>query len=69
VIHWRCHGRSGEIVYSWHVLMERIEANAEFLDLFIAHKERGSLEKAPEAIQVMIRWRQTRSLGWIEFSW
>lgn len=70
MIHWRCQGRSGEIAYSWDDLMEGIEANAEALELFIAHKEKGSLEKAPfEAIQAVIRLKQTRSLGWIQLSW
>lgn len=39
MIHWRCRGGSDGIVYSWDVLVEGTEANAEALDLLIAHKE------------------------------
>lgn len=39
MIHRKRHGRNDEIVYSWNVLMEGVEANVQALDLFIAHKE------------------------------
>lgn len=39
MIHWRCQGTSGETIHSWNVLMKGIEANADVLDVFIAHRQ------------------------------
>lgn len=35
------------MMYTWDVLMKRVEADTEALDLLIPHKEYGILEKAP----------------------
>lgn len=47
MIHYRHQGRSAGIVYIWDALVKITEADTEVLDLLIAHKEYGILEKAP----------------------
>lgn len=56
------------MIYIWDALMKIIEADTEALDMLIAHKEYGIMQRAlSQAIWVI--WDKTEAdVAWREFS-